>query len=79
MPRTPARRIKLHKIRGAQCLLIPPEFSIRGDQAFVRKQGARLIIEPAKPPSLLGLLAILPPLNEDVREIPDPPPRTASL
>ena len=40
----------------------------------MRKEGERLIIEPASPKSLLALLATLPPLDEDFPPIADTPP-----
>ncbi len=40
----------------------------------MRKQGKRLIIEPAPPQSLIALLATLKPLKEDFPAIPDPVP-----
>ena len=40
----------------------------------MRKEGGRLIIEPAAPKSLLALLATLPPVEEDFAPIADLPP-----
>jgi antitoxin VapB len=37
----------------------------------MRKEGQRLIIEPAPPKSLLGVLATLTPLDEDFPPIPE--------
>jgi antitoxin VapB len=45
----------------------------------MRKEGERLIIEPAAPKSLLALLATLPPLTEDFEPIEDPPPEPVDL
>lgn len=39
----------------------------------MRKEGARLVIEPAAPQSLLALLATLEPLDEDFPEIEELP------
>ena len=39
----------------------------------MRKDGDRLIIEPAPPKSLLAVLATLAPLDEDFPPIPDLP------
>lgn len=38
---------------------IPPGFELPGEDAIMRKEGSRLIIEPAPPQSLLALLATL--------------------
>jgi antitoxin VapB len=40
----------------------------------MRKEGDRLIIEPAPPRSLLAVLATLEPLEETFPDIADPPP-----
>ncbi len=40
----------------------------------MRKEGDRLIIEPAPPRSLLALLETLDPLEESFPDIPDLPP-----
>ncbi|MGO8917582.1 MAG: hypothetical protein ACLQJR_16875 [Stellaceae bacterium] len=45
----------------------------------MRKEGERLIIEPAPPKSLLALLATLAPLDEDFPPIPDPAPDPVEL
>lgn len=44
---------------------IPSGFELPGEDAIMRKEGDRLIIEPASPRSLLAVLATLAPLNED--------------
>lgn len=50
---------------------IPREFELPGEDAIMRKEGDRLIIEPIPPKSLLAVLATLSPLDEDVPPIPD--------
>jgi antitoxin VapB len=50
---------------------IPREFELPGEDAIIRKEGERLIIEPTSPKSLLSLLATLTPLEEDFPPIPD--------
>jgi hypothetical protein len=37
----------------------------------MRKEGERLIIEPAKPESLLAVLATLEPLDEELPPVPE--------
>ena len=49
---------------------IPGEFELPGEDALMRKEGDRLIIEPAPPCSLLAVLATLEPLHEDFAPIP---------
>lgn len=56
-----------------QAVRIPREFELPGQDAIIRKEGRRLVIEPAPPKSLLTLLATLKPLNENFPPIPDLP------
>ena len=58
---------------------IPREFELPGEDAVMRKEGSRLIIEPAPPKSLLALLATLTPLNDDFPPILDLPPDPVDL
>jgi antitoxin VapB len=67
----PERHIKLFKNGRNQALRIPREFELPGEDAIIRKEGERLIIEPAPPKSLLALLATLAPLDNDFPPIPD--------
>jgi antitoxin VapB len=66
------RRVKLFKNGRNQVVRIPREFELPGEDAIMRKEGERLIIEPAAPKSLLALLATLAPLDEDFPPISDP-------
>jgi antitoxin VapB len=68
------RHVKLFKNGRNQAVRIPREFELPGEDAIMRKEGERLIIEPAPPRSLLAVLATLEPLDEDFPPIPDPPP-----
>ena len=68
------RHVKLFRNGRNQAVRIPREFELPGEDAIMRKDGERLIIEPAPRKSLLALLATLEPLDEDFAEIPDPPP-----
>lgn len=68
------RHVKLFKNGRNQAVRIPREFELPGEDAIMRKEGGRLIIEPAPPKSLLALLATLSPLDEDFPPIADPPP-----
>jgi antitoxin VapB len=68
------RRVKLFKNGRNQAVRIPREFELPGDDAILRKEGDRLIIEPARPRFLLAVLATLAPLDEEFPQIDDPPP-----
>lgn len=67
------RHVKLFKNGRNQAVRIPREFELPGNEAVMRKEGDRLIIEPAQPTSLLGVLARLGPLDEDFPPLPELP------
>lgn len=67
------RRVKIFKNGRNQAVRIPREFELPGEDAIMRKEGARLVIEPAAPQSLLALLATLEPIDEDFPEIEELP------
>ena len=67
------RRVKLVRFAGSQSVQIPNGFELPGKDAIMRKEGDRLIIEPARPRSLLALLKTLAPLDETFPPIPDVP------
>jgi antitoxin VapB len=69
----PERRVKLFKNGRNQALRIPREFELPGEDAVIRKEGDRLIVEPTQPKSLLGVLATLAPLDEEFPPIPELP------
>ncbi len=75
----PERHVKLFKNGRNQAVRIPREFELAGEDAVMRKEGERLIIEPVPPKSLLKLLATLRPLDEDFPEIADPVPDPVDL
>jgi antitoxin VapB len=70
----PGRHVRLFKNGRNQAVRIPREFELPGDDAIMRKDGDKLIIEPAPPRSLLALLATLLPLEEQLPPIPDEKP-----
>ena len=69
----PERHVKLFKNGRNQAVRIPREFELPGEDALMRKEGDRLIIEPAPPKSLLAVLATLRPLDEEFPPIPELP------
>ena len=68
------RHVKVFRNGRNQAVRIPREFEFRGDEAIMRKEGNRLILEPAPPKSLLAVLATLKPLDEKFPPIHDLPP-----
>ena len=75
----PERHVKLFKNGRNQAVRIPREFELPGEDAIMRKEGDRLIIEPAPPKSPLALLATLTPIDEEFPAIPDPYPEPVGL
>jgi antitoxin VapB len=65
------RRVRLFKNGRSQAVRMPREFELPGKEAIMRKEGERLILEPAKPKTLLAVLATLEPLDEELPPIDD--------
>jgi antitoxin VapB len=63
------RHVKLFKNGRNQALRIPREYELPGDEAVIRKEGAKLIIEPVQHRSLLKVLAGWQPLNDDFPDL----------
>ncbi len=78
-PMPQPRHVKLFRNGRNQAVRIPREFELPGEDAILRREGDRLILEPAPPPSLLARLATLRPLEDDFPPIDDPPPDPVRL
>jgi antitoxin VapB len=76
---TVQRHVRLFKNGRNQAVRIPREFELPGDEAIMRKEGDRLVIEPAPPRSLLAVLASLAPLEEGFPDIDDLAPDPVDL
>jgi len=76
---TRKRRVKLFKNGRNQAVRIPREFELPGEEAIIRREGKRLVIEPAGPDSLLELLSKLKPIEEDFPSIEDLSPDPVKL
>lgn len=72
------RHVRLFRNGRNQAVRIPVEFELPGDEALIRRDGNRLVIEPLARRGLSALLAELEPLDEDFPEISDPPPMPGS-
>jgi antitoxin VapB len=73
------RHVRLFKNGRNQAVRIPREFELPGDEAILRKEGDRLILEAAPPRRLLQVLAQLSPLDEEFPPIDDPAPRKLEI
>lgn len=67
------RHVRLFKNGRNQAVRIPREFELPGEDAIMRKEGDRLVIEPAPPRSLLAVLATLEPIEETFPPIEELP------
>ncbi len=67
------RHVELFKNGRNQAVRIPREFELPGQDAIIRKEGQRLIIEAAPPRSLFAVLSTLRTLDEDFSSIKDLP------
>lgn len=74
-----ARKVSLFRNGRSQAIRIPKEFELPGKEATITKDGDRLIIEPGSKKSLLEMLDILEPLEEDFPEIKDLPAEPVDL
>ncbi len=73
------RHVKLFRNGRNQAVRIPREFELPGEDAIIRREGTRLVIEPAPPTSLLAVLAKLAPIEKHFPPIGDPPPDGVEL
>ena len=78
---TPERHVRLFRNGRNQALRIPREFELEGEEALIRNEGDRLIVEPVRKGRLLALLASLDPLDEPFPDVDDdlPPLDDVSL
>ncbi|GAB4286909.1 MAG: AbrB/MazE/SpoVT family DNA-binding domain-containing protein [Oscillatoriaceae cyanobacterium] len=63
--------IFLAKNGSEQVLIIPPEFALNATKVLLRKEGERLIIEPAVSQSLVSVLTNLLEIEDDFPDVDD--------
>jgi len=63
------RHVRLFRNGRNQALRIPRAFELEGEEALVRKEGERLIVEPIRKGRLLALLSTLKPLDESPPDV----------
>ena len=73
------RHVRLCKTGRNQAVRTPRESELPGDEAILRKEGDRLVLEAAPPRRLLQVLAQLSPLDEDFPPITDRMPRKVDV
>ena len=74
-----SQHVKLFRNGRNQAVRIPREFELPGRDAIMRKDGERLIIEPALPTSLLGVLEKLGSITEKFPRIEELPTQRIDL
>lgn len=68
------RHVRLFRNGRNQAVRIPVEFELPGDEAIMRRDGDRLVIEPVRKRGLVALLRSMKPLTEKFPSIDDPVP-----
>jgi len=68
------RHVRLFRNGRNQAVRIPVEFELPGDEAIMRRDGDRLVIEPVRKRGLVALLKMMKPLEDGFPEIDDPVP-----
>ncbi len=69
-----AWHVKLFRNGRNQTVRIPVEVELPGDEAIMRREGDRLVLDPTRKRGLLGLLETMKPLDEAFPGIDDRPP-----
>ncbi|MGB5987987.1 MAG: hypothetical protein WBG37_21975 [Desulfobacterales bacterium] len=65
------RHVRLFRNGRNQAIRIPREYELEGNEAILRKEGNRLIVEPVEKSGLLNILAGLKKLDETFPDIDD--------
>ena len=76
------RDVKLFRNGRNKAVRIPKEFDFPGNDAVMRKEGERLILEPKRKrrkKSLKQLFASWEALDEELPNLPDPPPEAVDF
>ncbi|MGL4440073.1 MAG: antitoxin [Bosea sp. (in: a-proteobacteria)] len=77
MPQT--RHVSLFRNGRNQAIRIPREFELPGDEAILRKEGDRLVIEPVTKSTLADWLRVAEPVLDEMGDIADFPPDAVDL
>jgi len=76
---TSEKRARLFRNGRNQALRIPREFELEGEEAIIRKEGDRLVVEPVRKGRLLALLSAMEPLDETFPDVDDDLPALDEL
>lgn len=64
-----SRHVKLFRNGRNQAVRIPVEFELPGNEAIMRRDGERLVIEPLRKRGLSALLKTFEPLDEEFPDV----------
>ena len=69
------RQVRLFRNGRNQAVRIPREFELPGDNAIMRREGNRLVIEPVRKRTLIEFLDSLEPIDEtiEIEKLPAEP------
>ena len=73
------RQVRLFRNGRNQAVRIPRSFELPGNEAILRKEGERLVLEPLPKQSLLEMLHSWKGTREDFPEVADSPPEPVEL
>lgn len=65
------RHVRLFRNGRNQAIRIPREFELEGNEAIIRKEKDRLIVEPVKKAGLLYVLSQLKPIRDEFPDVDD--------
>ena len=65
----PGSQVRFFRDGSNQAIRIPREFELDADEAIIRREGDRLVIEPIRKRGLLATLSSLRALDEDFLDI----------
>ena len=63
------RKVRLFNDGGNRAVRIPKDFEFGGDEAILRKEGDRLVLEPVRKGGLIEFLDSFEPLDETFPDI----------
>ena len=63
------QHVRLFRNGRNQAVRIPKEFEMDSDEAIIRKEGKRLVLEPVKKSGLLSVLSELEPLDDILPDV----------
>jgi antitoxin VapB len=78
-PMPTERHVRLFRNGRNQAVRIPVEFELPGDEAIIRREGDKLVIEPLRQSGLLEWLATIEPWTEEFLDIRDEPSKPEDI